>query len=52
VIIWPVSRWSTLGTPSTFGGGGSGWTGPLLIGVPLAILLLAVGLSLRRRRAR
>jgi signal peptidase I len=51
VIIWPVSRWDTLGTPATFGGGGSSWTAPLLVGVPLVVLLLVV-LSLRRRRAR
>lgn len=52
VIIWPVSRWDTLGTPATFGGGGSSWTVPLLVVVPLLLVLLAVGLSLRRRRAR
>jgi signal peptidase I len=51
VIIWPVSRWNTLGTPATFGGGGSSWTGPLLVVLPLVVLLLVV-LSLRRRRAR
>jgi signal peptidase I len=52
VIIWPVSRWSTLGTPATFGGGGSSWTVPLLVVVALLVVLLATGLSLRRRRAR
>ena len=50
VIIWPISRWHTLGTPATFGGGGSSWTVPVIVVVVL-VLLLAVGLSLRRRRA-
>jgi len=52
VIIWPVSRWSTLGTPDTFGGGGSAWTVPLLVVLPLLVVFLVAGLSLRRRRAR
>lgn len=53
VVIWPVSRWETLGTPAAFGGGGgSPWTVPLLIAVPLLVVLVAGGRSLRRRRAR
>ena len=53
VILWPVSRWDTLGTPSTFGGaGGSPWTVPLLVAVPLLVVLLFVGGWVRRRRAR
>jgi len=53
VIIWPVSRWDTLGTPATFGaGGGSPWTVPLLVAVPLLVVLVLVGVSRRRRRAR
>jgi signal peptidase I len=52
VVIWPISRWSTLGTPATFGGDGSPWTVPLLVVVPVGVVLLAAGLSRRRRRAR
>jgi len=52
VVIWPISRWSTLGTPATFGGGGSPWTVPLLVVVLVGVVLLAAGLSRRRRRAR
>ena len=53
VIVWPVSRWDTLGTPATFGGGGgSTWTVPLLVAVPLLAVLLLAGVSVRRRRAR
>jgi signal peptidase I len=56
VIIWPVSRWTTLGTPSDFGGDGqrAPYTLPLLIGIPL-ILVLGIGVTAttrRRRRAR
>jgi signal peptidase I len=52
VIIWPVSRWHTLGTPDTFGGGGgSPWTVPLLAVVPVLVVLVLV-MSVRRRRAR
>jgi signal peptidase I len=52
VIIWPVSRWDTLGTPATYGGGGgSPWMVPLLVAVPLLVVLVLVGVS-RRRRAR
>jgi signal peptidase I len=55
-IIWPVNRWSTLGTPSDFGGDGSRapYTLPLLIGIPI-VLLLGIGWTTttrRRRRAR
>jgi signal peptidase I len=51
VIIWPVSRWDTLGTPSDFGGGsGSGWTVPLLIVVPLLVVALFAWTAVRRRR--
>ena len=53
VIIWPVSRWDTLGTPATFGGGGgSPWTVPLLVAVPVLLVVLFALFSLRRRRAR
>lgn len=53
VIIWPVSRWHTLGTPDTFGGGGgSPWTVPLLIVLPLLVVLAFAGTVVRRRRAR
>ena len=40
VIIWPVSRWTTLGTPSDFGGDGqrAPYTLPLLIGIPLILV--------------
>jgi signal peptidase I len=53
VIIWPVSRWNTLGTPSDFGGGTSRapYTLPLLIGIPV-VLLLAIGYGSTRRRRR
>ena len=50
VIIWPVSRWDTLGTPSDFGGGSSGWTVPLLIVLPLLVVLAVAGTVVRRRR--
>lgn len=51
VIIWPVSRWETLGTPSTFGGQGrSPWTLPLLIAVPALVVVAVAGSSSRRRR--
>ena len=51
VIIWPVSRWDTLGTPADFGGGsGSGWTVPLLIVLPLLVVGLVAGSVVRRRR--
>ncbi len=53
VVIWPVSRWGSLGTPATFGGGeGSPWTVPVLVAVPLLVVLGFVGASRRRRRAR
>jgi signal peptidase I len=53
VIIWPVDRWDTLGTPPAFGGDGrSPWTFPLLVGVPVLVVVLLVGNGLRRRRAR
>ena len=52
-IIWPVNRWSTLGTPSDFGGDGSRapYTLPLLIGIPV-VLLLGIGWTTTRRRRR
>jgi signal peptidase I len=53
VIIWPVSRWHTLGTPADFGGGtGSPWTVPLLIVLPILVVLAVAGTVVRRRRAR
>jgi signal peptidase I len=53
VIIWPVGRWNTLGTPPDFGGDGSRapYTLPLLIGIPV-VLLLAIGYGSTRRRRR
>jgi signal peptidase I len=51
VIIWPISRWETLGTPSDYGGGGrSPWTLPLLIGIPVVVAAGLVWSSVRRRR--
>jgi signal peptidase I len=52
VIIWPVSRWDTLGTPAAFGGGdGSAWTVPVLAAVVLLAVALLLLRSVRRRRA-
>jgi signal peptidase I len=53
VIIWPVSRWHTLGTPTDFGGDGkrAPYTVPLLIGIPV-VLLAGIGLTSTRRRRR
>jgi signal peptidase I len=53
VIIWPVNRWATLGTPSDFGGNGkrAPYTLPLLIGIPV-VLVAAVALTTTRRRRR
>lgn len=51
VIIWPIPRWDTLGTPSDFGGGGrSPWMLPLLIGIPVVVLGGIAWSSTRRRR--
>lgn len=51
VIIWPVSRWDTLGTPPDYGGGGrSPWTLPLLIGIPVLLVAGLLWSSTRRRR--
>jgi signal peptidase I len=51
VIIWPISRWNTLGTPSDFGGEGrSAWTLPLLIGIPVVVVAGLTWSSTRRRR--
>jgi signal peptidase I len=54
VIIWPVSRWDTLGTPPDFGGSGrSPWTFPLLVGIPVVLVVgFAYSGVRRRRRAR
>ena len=55
VIIWPVDRWATLGTPSDFGGDGerAPYTLPLLVGIPVVVLLgLGRTATRRRRRAR
>ncbi|HEX5496668.1 MAG TPA: signal peptidase I [Mycobacteriales bacterium] len=53
VIVWPPSRWNTLGTPSTFHGLSSG---PLSVGTPLGLgvvgTLPIAGLRRRRRRRR
>ena len=53
VIIWPVDRWSTLGTPSDFGGDGkrAPYTVPLLIAIPV-VLVLGIGWTTTRRRRR
>ncbi len=53
VIIWPVDRWATLGTPSDFGGDGqrAPYTLPLLIAIPV-VLVLGIGLTTTRRRRR
>jgi signal peptidase I len=53
VIIWPVDRWATLGTPPDFGGDSNRapYTVPLLITIP-AVLLLGVGWTVTRRRRR
>jgi signal peptidase I len=53
VIIWPVGRWATLGTPSDFGGDGerAPYTLPLLIGIPV-VLVLGLGWTTTRRRRR
>ena len=53
VIIWPVGRWETLGTPADFGGGGrSPWTIPLLVGIPVVLIVVWAGTSGVRRRRR
>ena len=53
VIIWPIHRWATLGTPSDFGGDGkrAPYTVALLIGIPV-VLVLGIGLTATRRRRR
>jgi signal peptidase I len=53
VIIWPVGRWATLGTPPDFGGGGgrAPYTLPLLIGIPV-VLVAGIALTSTRRRRR
>lgn len=53
VIIWPVGRWATLGTPPDFGGDGgrAPYTLPLLIGIPVVLVAgIALTSSTRRRR--
>ena len=52
VIIWPIDRWATLGTPSDFGGDGkrAPYTVPLLIVVPVVLLVGAGWTATRRRR--
>jgi signal peptidase I len=53
VIIWPIDRWATLGTPSDFGGDGrrAPYTVPLLVAIPV-VLLVGVGWTATRRRRR
>lgn len=53
VIIWPVGRWATLGTPPDFGGAGgrASYTLPLLIGIPV-VLVAGIALTSTRRRRR
>jgi signal peptidase I len=61
IIVWPPSRWNTLGTPSTFKslgpvGGIVNGSGPLLLGlgtvVPVGFLRRSRSRRLRARRAR
>lgn len=52
LIVWPPSRWATLGTPATFAQSAAGLAaqgGPLLAG---AALVLPIGAYRRRRRVR
>jgi signal peptidase I len=53
VIIWPIDRWATLGTPSDFGGDNTRapYTVPLLIAIPV-VLVLGIGWTATRRRRR
>ena len=53
VIIWPIDRWATLGTPSDFGGDNTRapYTLPLLIVIPVA-LVAGIGWTATRRRRR
>jgi len=53
VIVWPPSRWATLGSPATFATTGTVKGGPVLVG-PLVLGLGATlpAVALRRRRGR
>jgi signal peptidase I len=53
VIVWPPSRWATLGSPATFATSGTVKGAPVLVG-PLAFGLGATlrAVALRRRRGR
>ena len=53
VIIWPIDRWATLGTPTDVGGDGkrAPYTVPLLIAIPV-VLVLGLGWTTARRRRR
>ena len=53
VIIWPINRWATLGTPPDFGGDNqrAPYTLPLLIVIPVA-LVAGIGWTATRRRRR
>jgi signal peptidase I len=54
VIVWPVSRWSTLGTPATFadagGSSGTSMVVPVLIIVVVVVLGVVAGYIVVRRR--
>ena len=52
VIVWPVTRWGTLGTPATFGGGGSSLALPMFGTAAVVVLLLAGWFFGYRRRQR
>jgi signal peptidase I len=52
VIVWPPSRWNTLGTPETFVGHSVGALAPAGVAAPLLVGGVAVGPLLGRRRRR
>jgi signal peptidase I len=51
LIAWPVSRWRTLGTPTTFAGDAAA-TGPALPSAVATLLVLPIYVRRRRRRRR
>ncbi len=50
LIVWPPSRWRTLGTPNTFTTAAAALTGPIAPPLGSAALVLPVFLIRRRRR--